>query len=119
MPSDFDTKKPHSPSFTFGISRSYYDKVFYESNKMIDKNVPGPGKYNYVKGFGNEALKYTISGKGERKNLSQTSRVPGPGEYPVICINPAGKYPISGMKNTTNIVFGASKEKRFNYLCKK
>lgn len=25
--SDFDTKKPHSPAFTFGISRHYYEKV--------------------------------------------------------------------------------------------
>jgi hypothetical protein len=27
LPTDFDTKHPHSPSFTFGISRSFYDKV--------------------------------------------------------------------------------------------
>ncbi len=27
MPTDFDTKKPHLPSFTFGISRSFYEKV--------------------------------------------------------------------------------------------
>jgi hypothetical protein len=27
MPTDFDPKAPHSPSFTFGISRSFYDKV--------------------------------------------------------------------------------------------
>jgi hypothetical protein len=27
LPTDFNPKQPHSPSFTFGISRSYYDKV--------------------------------------------------------------------------------------------
>ena len=39
MPTDFDPNKPHTPSWTFGISRGYYDKVYYETNKMLDKNV--------------------------------------------------------------------------------
>lgn len=33
-------------------------------------------------------------------------------------INPLGKYPVSNVKNCTNIIFGCSKEKRFNYKCK-
>jgi hypothetical protein len=118
LPSDFDAKKPHTPAWTFGISRSYYDKVYYESNKMFDKNVPGPGKYKYLKPFGSDANKFSIYGKGESKNLAKTSRSPGPGEYPIISINPNGKYPLSNMKNATNIAFGLSKEKRFNYSCK-
>jgi hypothetical protein len=27
MPTDFDQKKPHSPMFTFGVSRGFYEKV--------------------------------------------------------------------------------------------
>ena len=118
MHSDFDPKNPHTPAWTFGISRDHYEKVYYETNKMLDKNVPGPGKYNYLKPFGSEATKFSMYGKGEGKNLNQTSRVPGPGQYPIVSINPGGKYPLSNMKNATTIVFGQSKEKRFNYSCK-
>lgn len=117
MPTDFDPKKPHLPAYTFGISRNYYEKVYYDTNKMLDKNVPGPGKYNYLKSFGSEASKYSMLGKGEGKGLSETARVPGPGQYPIISINPTGKYPVSNMRNATAIVWGQSKEKRFNYLC--
>jgi hypothetical protein len=27
LPTDFDAKHPHSPSYTFGISRGFYEKV--------------------------------------------------------------------------------------------
>lgn len=115
--SDFDTKKPHSPQWSFGISRSAYDKVYYETNKMFDKNVPGPGKYDYLKPFGTGALKFSMYSKGENKDIKGKSKLPGPGEYPIISINPNGKYPISHYKNATTICFGASKDKRFNYSC--
>lgn len=116
--SDFDPKRPHTPAWSFGISRSYYDKVYYETNKMFDKNVPGPGKYNYLKPFGSDTFKYSMYGKGESKNLGKKSKSPGPGEYPLVSINPTGKYPLSNMNNTRAIVFGVNKEKRFNYMCK-
>lgn len=118
MPTDFDTKKPHSPAWTFGISRDHYSKVYYETNKMLDKNVPGPGKYNYLKNFGSEAFKYSMSGFKDGTVLNKPSNTPGPGQYPIISINPGGKYPLSKMKNATGIVFGASKEQRFIYSCK-
>lgn len=116
MPTDFDVKKPKTPAWSFGISRAYYEKVFCEANKMFDKDVPGPGKYNYLKPFGSESSKYSISSRGN--SVSKSSKVPGPGEYPLISINPTGKYPLSKMKNVTSIVWGISKEKRFNYLRK-
>ena len=118
FPTDFDPKKPHTPSWTFGISRSYYDKVYYETNKMLDKNVPGPGKYQYLKPIGSESQKFSMLGRRLDKNIDRKSKSPGPGEYPIISINPGGKYPLSAMRNATTIVFGMSKEKRFNYSCK-
>ncbi len=85
---------------------------------MIDKNVPGPGRYDYLKPFGTEASKFSIFGKPDSKGMSRTSKIPGPGEYPIVSINPQGKYPLSNMRNATAIVFGSNKEKRFNYSCK-
>jgi hypothetical protein len=117
MTSDFDPKKPVSPAWTFGISRSYYEKAYCETNKVADKNIPGPGKYNYLKPFGSDTFKFSMTGKGEDKNLSRTSKSPGPGEYPIVSINPIGKYPVSNIKNVTNICFGVGKDKRFNYSC--
>ena len=118
IPSEFNPKKPHTPSYSFGISRNYYEKVYYESNRNFDKNVPGPGKYNYLKPFGSDTFKFSLYGKGDSKTFSQTSKSPGPGTYPIVSINPNGKYPLSNMKNATAIIFGHSKEKRFNYSCK-
>jgi len=118
LPSDFDLKKPNTPAWTFGISRSYYEKAYCETNKTIDKNIPGPGKYNFIKPFGSDAFKFSLIGKNEIKNKSNSSKIPGPGEYPTLSINPNGKYPVSNVRNVTNICFGLSKERRFNYSCK-
>jgi hypothetical protein len=114
---DFDPKKPNAPAFTFGISRVYYEKAYCETNKAVDKNIPGPGKYNYLKPFGSDTFKFTMSGRLEAKNISRTSKSPGPGEYPIVSINPTGKFPLSNMNNVKNICFGVGKEKRFNYSC--
>jgi hypothetical protein len=116
--SDFDKKKPHAPSYSFGISRNFYEKVYCETNMQFDRNVPGPGKYEALKKFGNENPKYSIYGR-IRELLPKSSRIPGPGDYKIIGTNPLGKYPVSSFKNATNIIFGNSKEKRFNYSCKK
>ena len=60
----FNPESSHAPKYSFGISRNFFDKVYYESNKMIDKNVPGPAKYLTYKPFGSEAPKYSMTGKG-------------------------------------------------------
>jgi len=112
---DFDPKKPQHPAFSFGIGRDKYDKVYYESNKYFDKDVPGPGKYDFLKKFGHDAKKFSIYGKVEPKNELKTSREPGPGEYPLISINPSGKYPLSHMKNTNNLNWSSVKDQRFIY----
>lgn len=115
MPSEFDTKRSSSPKFTFGIARDFYEKVYYETNKMLDKNVPGPGKYNYLKSFGSEASKFSITGK--QPDHHSKGQNPGPGQYPLFSINPQGKYPVSNVKNTASISF-ATKSERFKYTCK-
>lgn len=114
IPTLFDSKANQAPAFTFGISRSYYDKVFIESAKMFDKNVPGPGKYNYLKRFGHEAPQFSIGARcHSQKNLASHVKNPGPGHYKNYSINGLGKYCLSDVKNITGIIWSHSKEKRF------
>jgi hypothetical protein len=113
--SDFDPKNPHSPRFTFGISRSHYEKVYYETNKMIDKNVPGPGKYDLLRPFGDDGIKFSIRGKEKNLDLLEASKVPGPGSYKPPAINTEGKFPLSNFSNIHNVKFGGKNDKRFNY----
>lgn len=114
--SDFDLKHPHSPMFSFGIGRDKYAKVYLETAKMYDKDVPGPGKYDTLKPFGSGSAKFSIKGKTSDKEIISKGSMPGPGQYPVtIQIKPTGKVPISNIRNIVNINFGADKSKRFVY----
>jgi len=116
MKSDFDPKHYEHPAYTFGIGRQYYEKVFCESSTFGDKSIPGPGNYNFVRSIGHDCAKYTMLGRGSPTNITTKSKVPGPGEYPIISINQKGRYPLSKMRNATGIVWSSSKDKRFNYL---
>ena len=118
--SDFDKDHPHSPCFTFGVGRDKYSKVYYETNKMIDMNVPGPGNYNYLKPFGWDAAKFSMKGRSfEAKSTRNKDMSPGPGNYRnVYAINEKGKYPISNVENIRSFNFVNDKMKRFNYKCK-
>ena len=82
---------------------------------MLDKNVPGPGKFDITKPFGFEASKFSMVGKGLDPSRRKNKNEPGPGDYKLISINKEGKYPLSNFRNTSNISFSLSKEKRFNY----
>ena len=114
--SDFDQIHPHSPKYTFGISRSHYDKVYYESGKILDKSIPGPGLYDVLKPFGGEGPKYTMKGKGSEENQKTKKLVvPGPGEYASVSISLSGKYPLSKYKNTCNIIWSFNKSKKLQY----
>ncbi len=90
-------------------------QVFVEGSPNRDGNVPGPGNYNPNKPLGNDALKFSIKGKGLKRSGSTSNRLPGPGEYPVDSFNPTGHYPLSQNKNAVNICFSASKDQRFIY----
>lgn len=122
--SDFDTKQPYAPSFTFGISREYYEKVssrvltkvYIEGKNNSDKSFPGPGAYSWAKPLGSNASKYSMSFRTDKN--PHPDRVPGPGAYNSIQMNVDGKYPNSTFKNATSIVFGVSKEPRFKYPSK-
>ena len=119
---DFDQGNLRGPKFTFGICRDKYAKVYYETDKMLDKNIPGPGKYSILKGFGEDAYKYSM---GTRLNTytglgpNKYNITPGPGSYqPVVKINDKGKYPISKISNIKVNDFGSSRTTRFTILSK-
>jgi hypothetical protein len=115
--SDFDLKKPHSPLYSFPWGRDKYGKVFLETAKPFDKNVPGPGKYNVIKELGADAPKYTLHGIcGERGWVNKNMNNPAPGTYqPVVKINSQGKYPVSNISNIKVSNFGLSHSDRWNY----
>ena len=121
---DFDLDSNHrGVSYTFGESRSKYGKVCTPGNKLIDKNIPGPGKYySYINTLGNMGSpKYSMRPKCSMGSDSNgTLKYPGPGAYePVVKINPSGKYPISRCTNTKGRNFGIDGIRRFNnYRCK-
>ncbi|MCQ2818429.1 MAG: hypothetical protein MJ252_14270 [archaeon] len=113
--SDFDKQHPHGPMYSFGVGRDKFTKVYVESNKNLDMNVPGPGKYYNPPAFGKGAISYSFRGRPEpnkemvekRKKMYPT---PGPGEYPnVLSINPKGRYPLSYIENTSSVTLRADK----------
>ena len=122
---DFDLDSKHrGVSYSFGESRSKFNKVCSPGNKIIDLNIPGPGKYySRINTMGNMGSpKYTLRPKcGDVNAMDKTMRTPGPGAYePVVKINPKGRYPISRCRNTNGRNFGIDGVKRFiSYRCKK
>lgn len=114
----FDPSTSQAPKYTFGVSRSKYEKVYCEANKMLDRNVPGPGLYKITKPFGADASKFTMVGKGNDKQLRTKSSEPGPGQYKHLTMTVEGKYPDSKFRNTATITFGVNKAKRFDWNSK-
>ena len=101
--------------FTFGMSREKLRKVFWPGFKIIDKDIPGPGKYNITKDPGKDSPKCLIHEKcGTKIFLNNLINSPGPGEYtPKIRINSEGKYPVSNISNVKSTNFGIDKSKRY------
>ena len=122
---DFDKdSKTRGISYTFGVGRDKYGKVVCPGYKYIDKNVPGPGKYNsFLNTMGNMGSPaYTMRPKcGDTDWLNKLMDNPGPGAYnSIVKININGKYPMSRIKNVNTRNFGIDRIDRFsNYRCKK
>ena len=71
----------------------------------MDRDIPGPGRYENEKPLGEEALKFSIMGrKGGTVIFDKLLDNPGPGEYETLEIKKTGKYPISQFRNTTNSI---------------
>jgi hypothetical protein len=116
MGSDFDLNNSHSPKWTFGIGRNFFEKVYQEKGKILDKNIPGPGLYNIIKPFGNDGQKYSMPGKNnEEKDKVKKIIVPGPGEYNAVSTSSTGRYPLSKFKNTSNVNWSYDKSQKLNY----
>jgi hypothetical protein len=121
---DFDVDtRPRGVSYSFGQSRDKFQKVVCPGYKFIDKNIPGPAKYNsFLNTMGNMGSPaYTIRKKcGELSWNNKLMNNPGPGAYnSIVKINLNGKYPISRIPNIKSRNFGIDRIDRFdNYRCK-
>ena len=114
---DFDKGNQPGKKYSFGISREKFRKAFCPGFKIIDKDIPGPGKYNIFKEPGEDSPRYSIHEKlNSTSFINKFMNYPGPGEYkPMISINSKGKYPISKISNIKSTNFGKYKTKRFFY----
>ena len=107
--SDFDQKNPNGPKYSFGLGR---DRMY----KSFDRAGPGPGKYNTLKPFGRDGIKYTMRIKYQRSSSTGNFGTPGPGAYATITkINPNGTFTVSKYENVHPVEFCKDKSKRFNY----
>ena len=114
---DFDQGNQRGFKYSFGLGRDSFTKAYCPGYKNIDKNVPGPGKYNVIKELGSDAPKYTLhSICGERGWINKNMNNPGPGSYqPVVRINSEGKYPVSNISNIKANNFGLSHSDRWSH----
>ena len=121
---DFDSEsKPRGASYSFGQSRDKFVKVVCPGYKYIDRNVPGPAKYNsFLNTMGNMGSPaYTLRAKcGEYNWNNKLMDNPGPGAYDsIININNDGKCPVSRIPNIKSRNFGIDRIDRFSkYRCK-
>ena len=107
--SDFDQKNPNGPKYSFGLGR---DRMY----KSFDMAGPGPAKYNTLKPFGRDGIKYTMRIKYKRSSSTGNFGYPGPGAYATITkINPNGTFTLSKHENVHPVEFSKDKTKRFNY----
>jgi hypothetical protein len=107
--SDFNQKNPYAPRYSFGLGR---DRM-YQSH---DKAGPGPAKYNTLKPFGKDGIKFSMRIKYNRSSSLADFGSPGPGTYSITTkINPNGVYSSSKHENVHPVEFSKDKSKRFNY----
>ena len=122
---DFNSdSKPRGASYSFGQSRDKFTKVVCPGYKYIDRNVPGPAKYNsFLNTIGNMGSPaYTLRAKcGEYNWNNKLMDNPGPGTYESIGnISNGGKCLLSKIPDIKSRNFGIDRIDRFSkYRCKK
>ena len=120
--SDFDPKNSHGPKFSFSNGREKYGKVYLDSVKMFDKDVPGPGKYYYLKPFGSDCPKYSMKGRNENPVTRKGEFVPSPAPNlysNVYKMNVSGRYPMSNVRNVNSVRMNYDKTRRSDYVINK
>lgn len=117
---DYDIGNQPGLKYSFGLSKECMLKKCCPGIKVIDKDIPGPGKYSVVNEPGMYSPRYTIHIKcGESGLNTSRDKSPGPGAYsPTIKINNKGKYPLSQISNVLTPNFGNDQSKRFFYKSK-
>jgi hypothetical protein len=73
----------------------------------LDKNIPGPGRYEIEKPLGFDSSKYSFSKNFDRFKISNqllNTCKTGFGKCTSLEIKSTGKYPISRFRNTTNSI---------------
>ena len=112
---DFDKGNQRGLKYSFGLGRDKFTKQVCPGYSNLDKNVPGPAKYNVLKTTGSEMPYYTLHiNCGDLGWTNKFMNNPGPGTYqPVVRINSEGKYPVSSISNIKANNFGLSKYDRW------
>ena len=127
---DFDQKNPHGPKYSFPNARDKYGKVYLETTKPFDKNVPGPAKYNVLKPFGSDAPKVSFKGKydnvetkkkklEEEEEKEREKQNEGKNkEFSTITIQirSTGKYAVSQIPNFNSVRFDKDKSNRTKFI---
>ena len=138
---EIDKKHLHGPQYTFANGRDKYSKVYIESAKFVDKNVPGPAVYDILKkvshDFGYDAPKVSFGGldpetrlknlakkKEEEKRLKMEEKEKEKTEPTyktkvTIQIRPSGKYAVSQIPNVNSINYEKDKSKRTQFEANK
>ena len=118
---DFDEGNQRGLKYSFGLGRDSFQKAYCPGYKIIDKNIPGPGKYNVIRELGADAPKYSLHTIcGERGWVNKNMNNPAPGTYPpVVRINSEGKYPVSKISNIQCHNFGLSQSNRWSQYKRK
>ena len=113
---DFDKGNQRGLKYSFGLGRDSFTKAYCPGYKNLDKNVPGPAKYNIIKPLGDDAPKYSLHAIcGERGWINKNMNNPAPGTYqPTIKINSEGRYPLSTISNIKASNFGLSRSDRWS-----
>lgn len=97
------------------MKRMFIDDI----KKRGDKSLPGPGKYEMKKLFGQSGLTYSMGSKMalDKQALGRSAKLPGPGFY--VHQEVVGKdIPQSKYKTESKFSFGKAKD-RFNVPTRK